>query len=381
MVCLDESVRERLKDIIDLPEKIKDPKDILKLDLTYFKGVNNKAAFTLYNVLKTRKIEDFVKMDIDDSKFLTLKVLGVDPYDVNVWMFISRMISEGKIGEFLGPKKISIVGLDNAGKTAIFRIIQDKLKLDIFNQLPPTIGANQEIFDDKKGLKYVMVDMGGQEIYRKEYIQNAEHYFINVVFLMYIIDVQDPKKFENSLDYLKEITHIIELLKENPRFLIIINKMDPDIKDDEQIKERFAFLIEKIKQIFQFKDFEYEITPYSIYNSLGDSKTVIKGIRDLIITGSAGLKGEELGTSLEQVLNLLINLTSSIESRFLTLEKSNENIIEWIEYLKKSIQLISPETSLELKSSEKFDNLKSKDALKESLHEELKSILKIKEQL
>ncbi|NVM01192.1 MAG: 50S ribosome-binding GTPase [Candidatus Helarchaeota archaeon] len=377
---MNESIRERLKDIIDIPEKIKDLKDILKLDLTHFKGVSNKAAFTLNNVLKARKIEDFVGMEIDDSKFLTLKVLGVDPYDVNVWMFISRMISEGKIGEFLGPKKISIVGLDNAGKTAIFRIIQDKLKLDIFDQLPPTIGANQQIFDDRKGLKYVMVDMGGQESYRKEYIQNAERYFINIQFLMYVIDVQDPRKFEKSLDYLKEITHIIELLKENPRFLIIINKIDPEIKDDEQIKERFEFLSKEIKEIFQFKDFEYEVTPYSIYNSLGDSKTVIKGIRDLIITGSAGLKGKEFGSSLEQVLNLLINLTSSIESRFLTLEKANENTIEWIDYLKKTIQLISPETTLEIKSTEKFDQLKSKDALKESLHEELKSILKIKEQ-
>jgi hypothetical protein len=197
---------------------------------------------------------------------------------------------------------------------------------------------------------------------------------------MYIIDIQDPMKFENSIDYLKEITNIIELLKENPRFLIIINKIDPDIKDDEQIKERFEFLSKEIKEIFQFKDFEYEITPYSIYNSLGDSKTVIKGIRDLIITGSAGLKGEELGSSLEQVLNLLINLSSSIESRFLRLEKVNENTIEWIEYLKKSIQSISPETTLELKSTEKFDQIKSKDALKQSLHEELKSILKIKDQ-
>ncbi|MFX0132673.1 MAG: hypothetical protein ACFFDN_03400, partial [Candidatus Hodarchaeota archaeon] len=172
---------------------------------------------------------------------------------------------------------------------------------------------------------------------------------------------------------------IIELLKENPRFLIIINKIDPDIKDNEEIKDRFEFLVKKIENVFQFKNFEYEITPYSIFNSLGDSRTVIKGIRDLIISGTAGLKGEELGTSLEQVLNLLINLTSTIETRFLKLEKANENTIEWIEYLKKSIQLISPETTLDLKSTEKFDQLKSKDALKESLHEELKSILKIKE--
>ncbi|MFX1450591.1 MAG: ADP-ribosylation factor-like protein [Promethearchaeota archaeon] len=376
---MDESIREMLEDIIDIPEKIKKLKDILKLDLTNFKGVSAKAAFTLYNVLKAKKIEDFVGMKIDDSKFLTLKVLGVDPYDVNVWMFISRMISEGKIGEVLGPKKISIVGLDNAGKTAIFRILQDKLKLDIFNQLPPTIGADQQIFDDKKGIKYVMVDMGGQETYRKQYIQNAEKYFINIVFLMYIIDVQDPRKFEKSLEYLKEIINIIELLKENPRFLVIINKVDPDIIENEEIKERLEFLTKEIEKIFQFKDFEYEVTPYSIYNSLGDSKTVIKGIRELIITGSAGLQGEELGTSLEQVLNLLINLTSSIESRFLALEKANENTIEWIDYLKQSIQSLSPETTLELKSTEKFDKLKSKDALKESLHDELKSILKIKE--
>ena len=49
------------------------------------------------------------------------------------------------------------------------------------------------------------------------------------------------------------------------------------------------------------------------------------------------------------------------------------------------LSVLKPKTSVDfrgvnfLESTEKFDKLKSKDALKESLHDELKSILKIKE--
>ena len=374
------TIRDRLDNIIKIPKalKFKDPKEILNLDITAFRAIDNRIAKALDSIVKIKKIKDFLDVKLDEAKILTLNVLGIKISEINVWIFVARMISEGKLDEALGPKKISILGLDNAGKTAILRILQNKLKLDIFGKLPATIGVDRQYLN-KFGLEYSVLDMGGQEQYRKEYIKYSDKYFININYLIYVVDVQDPEIMEKSIKYFQEVIGILELLDEYPEILIILNKVDPDIQDDKVIIETCDFLEKTFKEILMEKPFNHVITRYSIYNSLGDNQAVIKGIRDFITGQEEEGPEKVLGPSLEQIMNIVINLASEVETRFRNLEQANESIFEWIHYLRNAI----PERKKEIDSLAIFRTAKlaeEKDLLKDALEKELKNILKIREE-
>lgn len=66
-----------------------------------------------------------------------------------------------KSSKSLSNKNILIIGLDNSGKTTLFKQLQGKLKVIPQNiETTPTIGCNNELIVYKK-LKFNVVDMGG----------------------------------------------------------------------------------------------------------------------------------------------------------------------------------------------------------------------------
>ena len=233
---LDKSMRDRLSNFIDIPKRVGTLNEISKQDLIHVKGIDVKIATTLKNILHVVTIEELARKEVNEEEYLMLKSLGISEFDLNIWTFFSKMIIEAKISKYLGPSKTLIVGLDNAGKTAILNSLQNKLNVNTFYKLTPTVGVNHEIIQ-RYGMKHVLLDMGGQEAYRKQYIQKAEDYFLKVEFLMYVIDVQDPKRFDEALKYLQEVIKTVELLNEKPEFLIIIHKVDPDISDFKEIQD------------------------------------------------------------------------------------------------------------------------------------------------
>jgi len=368
-----------LRDALIIPRKIETLKAILDLDLTHIRGIDFETATVLRKVLKAHTIRDLSKSKINEEQFLMLKLLGISPSDLNIWLFISKTLKKGKIEEIFGPKKISLVGLDNAGKTAILHVLQNKLNVDIFSKLKPTFGVNREIVE-KFGFTYNILDMGGQARYRSDYIQNAERYFIKIGLLIFVIDVQDSDRYEEALDYFNEILRILELLKENPEILIMIHKVDPDIKDNEELIESIQFLEAKIKEIFQDRDFQYEIVHYSIFNALSDNKTVVTNIRDFLSTSSD--KYQELKDfvtdSLERMMNIVITLSSSIEQRFSKIEAQIGYLREWNTFQTVQAPVAKPVITEQSAFSKSFTKLKETESLKTSLRDELKSLLKMR---
>ncbi|MFX0134430.1 MAG: ADP-ribosylation factor-like protein, partial [Candidatus Hodarchaeota archaeon] len=237
---MDESIKEKLENVVDIPESIKTLDDLVKLDLIHFKSIDVKVATTLKNVLHVETIEQLALKKITDEEFLMLTMLGVSDYNLNLWNFLCRMIFEGSL-EKVGPSKTLIVGLDNAGKTAILHSIQNKLDLNTFDKLSPTLGVEREMIQ-RYGMDHIILDMGGQDTYRKQYIQNAERYFINVEFIMFVIDVQDSNRFNEAQNYFLEIANLLEILKEQPEILIIIHKVDPDISSNPEIQNSIQLL-------------------------------------------------------------------------------------------------------------------------------------------
>lgn len=69
----------------------------------------------------------------------------------------------GSLAKSMRKKDILIIGLDNAGKTTLFKQLEGQLNLqpgDI--ETTPTIGCNTETVS-YKGLKLNVVDMGGRD--------------------------------------------------------------------------------------------------------------------------------------------------------------------------------------------------------------------------
>ncbi len=374
---MNDDVKEKLSPIIDIPDHIKSPEELLRQDLTIIKGISKELAAKLKNVLKISTIEGLATRTLTEEEFRMLKFLGIDTFDLNVWLFVSKVIAENKIEKYLGPQKISIVGLNYAGKTAIWRIMKRKLNLDAFIEDKPTMGAEYDTFN-KAGLQYSIVDMGGQNIYRKQYIQEAQKYFFNVLLLIYVIDVQDPDRFDESLNYFKDIIKVLKVLKEDPEILILINKVDPDIKNNEDIKKSISFLKFKLEDFLkeQEKLFKYEIQTFSIYESLGDNRTIISEIRNFATRGASKKVIHKFEEKYEKILNMFLEIRDEIDGRLSNIEKDIMNNRIRIEELQKSL-----DATIEVKPGpidEGAQTMKIK-SLQHTINEEIKTMIKNKE--
>ena len=116
----------------------------------------------------------------------------------------------------MGGKKISIVGLDNAGKTTILNF----LRYNNGGSTTPTMGVDQEeikLYD----LKLSVWDMGGQKPFRKlwpDYISSSD-------LLIFVIDLSDRKRIE---EVKTEFWNAINNLEEGKPIVIFGNKSDID---------------------------------------------------------------------------------------------------------------------------------------------------------
>jgi small GTP-binding protein len=159
--------------------------------------------------------------------------------------------------------KIVILGLDNCGKTSISLILQRKNKLSYFTSLSPTRGYETQFFTDKNSdSDFVIWDLGGQEQHRDAHLKNfLSEYMVGSNKLIFVIDIQDIKRYDLALDYLNKV--IIELKRGNikVKLSIFLHKFDSDLDLNEAT---ISGLKKKIKEIIS-NDFEYNMYITSIY--------------------------------------------------------------------------------------------------------------------
>ncbi len=187
--------------------------------------------------------------------------------------------------------KIAFAGLQAAGKTSIVLTLDDK-PLD---KVTPTLGVSHtNTFVNIFGLKVFRWDLGGQASFREGYLRNFKKFFSNAKLVVYVLDVPDKKLHKEALGYLEAICKNFRQLGETPLISVLFHKVDPEIKDDDDVKEIIRKLKKKTSQILEGFTYKY------FHTSVKDAYTVKRAFSlSLTSTFSQGqvidMKMRELG--------------------------------------------------------------------------------------
>jgi small GTP-binding protein len=168
--------------------------------------------------------------------------------------------------------KLVIAGLDNAGKTSALIALRQKYNFyERVKNLKPTIRVEYSSFDFLTKFKINLWDLGGQEKFRKIYIDNPI-YFSETDYLYFLIDIQDELKFSDSIAYLQDILDIYRNMNYTNEIIICFSKHDPRFRNDENFKDRSKMLEELI--LIKNKDITFKFFHISYYDISSISKAV-----------------------------------------------------------------------------------------------------------
>ena len=335
-------------------KKLKKIADILELPIYAYNFLNNEEVKILQEVFEVYNIKDVSKLNkeelleslfdlekLDESqknsairedlnvKFEELKEKFPSLEDKlkKVITISSIVISAKDERDFLEKKeqKVAVVGLDNAGKTAILTKLGGRLGINDLALIKPTKGVERRHIKTDVLDLYIW-DFGGQISFRERYLENPEKYFLQLDLLMFVVDIQDSERFEDFFDYFEKILDIIIALEENPYLLVFIHKYDPDIKSKPEILLNVEFLKENLREVFENKnyEFDYEIYLTSIFSLISKEPKFSKYIKNVMkaysITNPTYKKVEGLGNLLEETMNSVIRLSESISLQLSALE-------------------------------------------------------------
>jgi GTPase SAR1 family protein len=178
--------------------------------------------------------------------------------------------------------KISLVGLSGCGKTSLYSVAFAEKSPEDTKRLSPTI-----LYETRRhpflGLQVGIFDFGGQEQYRREYMEKPE-VFRGTDVLIPIVDLHDPEKFEEAKEYFEGLLDLYRKNNEKPKIYLFLHKWDTT----EYQKELLDTNVKKARDIFLdiFKDYDFSHMLTSIY--LQDELT--KVFRDILISSYADLK-------------------------------------------------------------------------------------------
>ncbi|MBY9004608.1 MAG: 50S ribosome-binding GTPase, partial [Candidatus Lokiarchaeota archaeon] len=230
-------------------------------------------------------------------------------------------------------QKVVVIGLDNAGKTAILSQFGGRLGIGELAALPPTKGVDRKHIEmEGSDVDLFIMDLGGQYQYRSKYLKNPESYFLQTDLLIYVIDVQDSERYPESFEYFEEVLEILNMLEENPFVMVYIHKYDPDFKGDQEILLNIELLKDNLNLILTQHGFDYEAYLTSIYSLITNEPQFSRYIKDVMrstesLTNPTLKKVEGLGKTLEETMNAVIRLSESISKQLNNLD-SRLNAIE-----------------------------------------------------
>jgi len=163
-------------------------------------------------------------------------------------------------------------GLSNAGKTSILKVLDNDVAS--IPELAPTFGAQISTYKPM-GIETHVWDMGGQSRYRQKYMAEFEKYFAGTNVLFYVIDVQSPETFKESLNYLKQVIEVMTKLDLTKAFVaVLLHKYDPHVARNKKLESKLKALWTKIRLIvgkFVFSVYRTSMyDPHTIFQAFSE---------------------------------------------------------------------------------------------------------------
>jgi len=160
--------------------------------------------------------------------------------------------------------KLVILGLENAGKTSIVDVLKQKTEITL--RKPPDMNPTKGVERRSLFQGSIMVwDLGGQEVYRNEYLKNPESYFKEISFCYYVVDVQDYYRLAPSTMYFMGVFNLVKKYSPNARIVLLFHKMDPDFNPDQRnLRGKFMDKIEPYLQKNDISFITYETTIFDL---------------------------------------------------------------------------------------------------------------------
>lgn len=141
----------------------------------------------------------------------------------------SSFLMKYRVNEF-GEAKILFIGLDNSGKTTIYKRMLGEDESDI----KPTGGFFTKKMNYNEDLTLELTDIGGSEKVRNFW----KNYYRNMDGVIYVVDAADQSKFDQSSTVLFKVMEDAKL-KGIP-FMILAHKQDADgAKTESEIHSAF----------------------------------------------------------------------------------------------------------------------------------------------
>ncbi len=284
--------------------------------------VKEKRSYFLYENTKQLSL-----MLAETAKLLAFEVASQEKIDEIIYELaqkVDKYTSEVNTPVELTRKlKVLFVGLGNSGKTSYLRAIRQKFSE--LTEIRPTKGV-ERTETVILGHQIKKWDLGGQEKYRAGYFKNADLYLYDTNLLFYFIDIRDDDRFEESFKYFKNLIEIMRAFNQFPPVIINFHKMDPDIADTLELKEKLEGLKKKFSELSKgFTTFFFNTSifeAYSLNKSFSEGISALSPNREIF---AAQLKW--FATKLNAQAMLLLNENSLILSDFAT-DKKNEIVSE-----------------------------------------------------
>jgi len=315
-------IDEKIKNLLD-PVKMPSIKDIPNLAIHDFRDLTVQEGTLIGELLNVKTIKDLSKVPYEQvfNRISLLREAGFPKKKLELLITASKFIVRAAEYKPIEGKKVVIAGLDNAGKSALIKTITKEVGLMDLSSLKPTKGASRdELFLGDQDLH--VLELGGQEEFRKFYIEQPDRFFLDTDIIVYVMDIQDDTRFSEAFEYLDSILRVLAYLQveEALEFIILLHKCDPDLLGLPIFQERVDYVTQQIKQMFGPYPYPFEIQTSSIYNIVSMTPSFSGMLKGLFSGGSLAeeQKIQAIGNLLMKMTNLFLdtesNLTRQISS-------------------------------------------------------------------
>jgi len=201
-----------------------DNKSFFYENIKYLRVIIDKIATNIQNAQKSDEIED--------ALYTLLREL------INFAKDLKHPFSQAR------RIKILFAGLDQAGKSSF--VLGIKKKYSEIISVMPTKGVTRD-HSELFGAQIIRWELGGQKQYRERYLNESETYLFDVDLLFFIVDAQDIERTDEALDYFKKLIDSLISLNEFPPIVMCLHKVDPDIKNDDEIRQNLNDIISTVQ--------------------------------------------------------------------------------------------------------------------------------------